>query len=143
MQSKFSTDEKPNAFEDITTYNNFYEFGTDKGDPAAHASALTIDPWSVKIDGMVEKPGDYDLADILAGVTLEERIYRFRCVEAWSMVVPWIGFPLGDLLARVNDGNEFRAGQFAQHTRVILSEVTYADDRNLHRRCGCHGFHRP
>lgn len=101
VQSKFSTDEKPNAFEDITTYNNFYEFGTDKGDPAAHASALTIDPWSVKIDGMVEKPGDYDLADILAGVTLEERIYRFRCVEAWSMVVPWIGFPLGDLLARV------------------------------------------
>lgn len=101
VKSEFSTDEKPNSFEDITTYNNFYEFGTDKGDPAAHAAALSVDPWSVKIDGMVERPGDYDLADILAGVTLEERIYRFRCVEAWSMVVPWIGFPLGDLLARV------------------------------------------
>lgn len=101
VKSEFSTDEKPNSFEDITTYNNFYEFGTDKGDPAAHAAALSVDPWSVKIDGMVERPGDYELADILAGVTLEERIYRFRCVEAWSMVVPWIGFPLGDLLARV------------------------------------------
>lgn len=101
VPSQLSTDEKPNTLEDITSYNNFYEFGTDKGDPAAHASALTVDPWSVKIDGMVERPGDYDLADILSGVTLEERIYRFRCVEAWSMVVPWIGFPLGDLLARV------------------------------------------
>jgi sulfoxide reductase catalytic subunit YedY len=101
VPSQLSTDEKPNTLEDITSYNNFYEFGTDKGDPAAHASALTVDPWSVKIDGMVDRPGDYDLADILSGVTLEERIYRFRCVEAWSMVVPWIGFPLGDLLARV------------------------------------------
>jgi len=101
VPSQLSTDETPNAFEDITSYNNFYEFGTDKGDPAAHASALTVDPWSVKIDGMVDRPGDYALDDILSGVTLEERIYRFRCVEAWSMVVPWIGFPLGDLLARV------------------------------------------
>lgn len=101
VPSPFSTDETPNTFEDITTYNNFYEFGTEKGAPAAHASALTVDPWSVKIDGMVDRPGDYDLADILAGVTLEERIYRFRCVEAWSMVVPWIGFPLGQLLSRV------------------------------------------
>ncbi|MFN6951645.1 MAG: protein-methionine-sulfoxide reductase catalytic subunit MsrP [Albidovulum sp.] len=99
--SAFSTDEKPNRFEDITSYNNFYEFGTDKGDPAAQASALTVEPWSVKIDGMVERPGAYDLADILSGVTLEERIYRFRCVEAWAMVVPWIGFPLGQLLSRV------------------------------------------
>ncbi len=101
VPSAFSTDEKPNTLEEITTYNNFYEFGTDKGDPAAHAGVLTVAPWSVKIDGMVGRPGSYGLADILSGVTLEERIYRLRCVEAWSMVVPWIGFPLSDLLARV------------------------------------------
>ncbi|MCB2117529.1 MAG: protein-methionine-sulfoxide reductase catalytic subunit MsrP [Rhodobacteraceae bacterium] len=99
--SVFSTDEKPNTLEEIASYNNFYEFGTDKRDPAAHAAALTTDPWSVKIDGMVDKPGDYDLADVLSGVALEERIYRLRCVEAWAMVVPWIGFQLSDLLARV------------------------------------------
>lgn len=97
--SKYSTDEKPNAFEDITAYNNFYEFGTGKEDPARHAHRLTIDPWSVKIDGMVDKPGSYGLEDILAKVSQEERIYRFRCVEAWSMVVPWYGFELNQLLA--------------------------------------------
>ncbi|WP_432448833.1 protein-methionine-sulfoxide reductase catalytic subunit MsrP [Aliiroseovarius marinus] len=97
--SKYSTDEKPNAFEDITAYNNFYEFGTGKEDPARNAHRLTIDPWSVKIDGMVDKPGSYGLEDILAKVSQEERIYRFRCVEAWSMVVPWYGFELNQLLA--------------------------------------------
>lgn len=99
--SAFSTNETPNTLEEISGYNNFYEFGTGKSDPADYASALTTDPWSVKIDGLVDKPGDYDLGDILAGVTLEERIYRLRCVEAWAMVVPWIGFQLSDLLARV------------------------------------------
>ena len=101
VPSKFSTDEMPNSLEDITTYNNFYEFGTGKDDPSRYADQLTTDPWSVKIDGMVDKPGDYDLADILGGVTMEERIYRMRCVEAWSMVVPWIGFELKTLLDRV------------------------------------------
>ena len=100
-KSAFSTDAEPNAFEDITSYNNFYEFGTGKDDPARYAGALTVDPWSVTIDGLVERPGRYDLADLLKGVALEERIYRFRCVEAWSMVVPWIGFPLAPLLDRV------------------------------------------
>ena len=100
-ESKYSTDAAPNSLEDITSYNNFYEFGLDKGDPAVYAQNLTVDPWSVKIDGMVAKPGDYDLADVLKGVSLEERIYRFRCVEAWAMVVPWIGFQLSDLLNRV------------------------------------------
>jgi sulfoxide reductase catalytic subunit YedY len=99
--SAFSTAEEPNSFEDITTYNNFYEFGTGKEDPARNASALTTDPWSIVIDGMVDKPGTYDLADILKDQPLEERIYRFRCVEAWSMVVPWIGFELSSLLNRV------------------------------------------
>ena len=99
--SSYSTDAKPNSLEDITGYNNFYEFGTGKEDPAAYASALTIDPWSVVIDGMVDKPGTYDLADLVKDQPLEERIYRFRCVEAWSMVVPWIGFQLSGLLDRV------------------------------------------
>lgn len=98
--SAYSTTATPNSYEDITGYNNYYEFGTGKEDPAAYAGTLTTSPWSVKIDGLVDKPGDYGLEDILANVTLEERIYRFRCVEGWSMVVPWIGFQLSDLLAR-------------------------------------------
>ena len=101
VPSKYSTDLEPNTWEDVTTYNNFYEFGTGKNDPAKHAHALTTDPWSVKIDGMVDKPGDYDLADLLKGVTLEERIYRLRCVEAWSAVIPWVGFELKTLLDRI------------------------------------------
>ncbi|MBY6117428.1 protein-methionine-sulfoxide reductase catalytic subunit MsrP [Mameliella alba] len=89
---------EPNAFEDITSYCNYYEFGTRKDDPAKNAHLLTTEPWSIKIDGMVDKPGDYALGDILSQMTIEERIYRFRCVEAWSMVVPWNGFELADLL---------------------------------------------
>ena len=92
---------EPNSWEDITSYNNYYEFGTGKGDPAAYAHQLTIDPWAIKIDGMVENPGDYSFADVLDGMEIEERIYRFRCVEAWSMVVPWNGFELADLLNKV------------------------------------------
>jgi sulfoxide reductase catalytic subunit YedY len=89
-------------FQDVTHYNNFYEFGTDKGDPAEHAGAMKTAPWSVAIEGEVEKPGIYALEDLLRGVDLEERIYRLRCVEAWSMVVPWIGFPLSALLKQFN-----------------------------------------
>ncbi|WP_104020169.1 protein-methionine-sulfoxide reductase catalytic subunit MsrP [Roseovarius nitratireducens] len=90
---------EPNDWEDITSYNNYYEFGTDKGDPARHAHRLTIEPWNVRIDGLVDRPGDYAFEDIMAKMTVEERLYRFRCVEAWSMVVPWNGFELADLLA--------------------------------------------
>ena len=100
-KSIYSTDAEPNALEDITGYNNFYEFGTGKEDPAAYAGSLTTAPWSIQIDGLVDKPGSYALDDILTGAPLEERIYRLRCVEAWSMVVPWIGFELGHLLAKV------------------------------------------
>ena len=99
--SPYSTDAESNSLEDITHYNNYYEFGYGKEDPAAYAEALTIDPWTVKVDGLVDKPGDYALADLISGLTIEERIYRFRCVEAWSMVVPWHGFELGALLAKV------------------------------------------
>ncbi|AHD11021.1 protein-methionine-sulfoxide reductase catalytic subunit MsrP [Phaeobacter gallaeciensis] len=102
---------EPNSWEDVTTYCNFYEFGTGKGDPAAYAGQMTTKPWSVEIDGLVERPGSYSMAQILETMTLEERIYRFRCVEAWSMVVPWQGFELADLLdlAGVQDGAKYVA----------------------------------
>lgn len=102
---------KANTFEEITTYNNFYEFGTGKDDPAKNAHMLTTAPWTVKIDGMVDKPGDYQFEDIMAKMTIEERLYRFRCVEAWSMVVPWNGFELADLLnmAGVQSGAKYVA----------------------------------
>ena len=87
-----------NEWEDITNYNNYYEFGTGKSDPAKYAGALSTTPWSVEINGLVDRPAVYHLEDILQKMTIEERIYRFRCVEAWSMVVPWNGFELADLL---------------------------------------------
>lgn len=101
----------PNTWEEITSYNNYYEFGTGKEDPARNAGNLTISPWSVQIDGLVDRPGAYGLEDILSQMTLEERIYRFRCVEAWSMVVPWTGFELADLLemAGVQSGAKYVA----------------------------------
>jgi sulfoxide reductase catalytic subunit YedY len=101
-KSSLSTDEKPTSLEDVTSYNNYYEFGTGKSDPAEYAHTLTTKPWRVKIDGLVGKPGDYALEDILKPAALEERIYRHRCVEGWSMVIPWVGFPLADLLKRVD-----------------------------------------
>lgn len=99
--SPLSTDETPNTFEEITNYNNFYEFGTGKEDPARNAGALTTDPWSVEITGLVDRPGSYGVEDLAPDNALEERIYRLRCVEAWSMVVPWIGVPLAGVLAKV------------------------------------------
>ncbi|MEW2919731.1 protein-methionine-sulfoxide reductase catalytic subunit MsrP [Ruegeria sp. ANG10] len=106
---------EPNTWEEITSYNNFYEFGTGKDDPAKYAGALTTEPWSVKIDGLVDNPGDYDFKDILSEMTVEERIYRFRCVEAWSMVIPWNGFELADLLnmAGVQEGAKYVAFETA------------------------------
>jgi sulfoxide reductase catalytic subunit YedY len=100
-KSSFSTDEKLTSLKDVTSYNNYYEFGVDKDDPAANAHTLTTKPWTVKIDGLVAKPADYALDDLIKPVALEERIYRMRCVEGWSMVIPWVGFPLADILKRV------------------------------------------
>jgi sulfoxide reductase catalytic subunit YedY len=101
------------SYDDATSYNNFYEFGTDKGDPARHAHQMTTEPWSIEIDGLVDNPGTYSLEDIVAGQTIEERIYRLRCVERWSMVIPWNGFELADLLERVGvqDGARYVAFQ--------------------------------
>lgn len=98
--AKFSVPDSPNSYEDITTYNNFYEFGSEKGDPAANAHTLRTRPWSVTVSGEAEVTGKFTLEDILKPHALEERIYRLRCVERWSMVIPWVGFPLGDLVKR-------------------------------------------
>ncbi|WP_170457704.1 protein-methionine-sulfoxide reductase catalytic subunit MsrP [Ruegeria arenilitoris] len=104
-----------NTWEEITSYNNYYEFGTRKDDPAKYAHTLTTEPWSVTIDGLVDRPGEYDFQDIMSEMTIEERIYRFRCVEAWSMVVPWNGFELADLLnmAGVQEGAKYVAFETA------------------------------
>ena len=95
-----AADNQPNTWEDITTYNNFYEFGTDKSDPARYASSLQTTPWSVTVDGECEKPGTLTLEDLLKPHATQEHIYRLRCVEGWSMVIPWLGFPLADLIKR-------------------------------------------
>ncbi len=105
----------PNTWEEITSYNNYYEFGTRKDDPAKYAHMLVTEPWSIKIDGLVDKPGEYDFKDVMSEMTVEERIYRFRCVEAWSMVIPWNGFELADLLnmAGVQEGAKYVAFETA------------------------------
>jgi sulfoxide reductase catalytic subunit YedY len=110
--SGFSTNESLTPYEDITRYNNFYEFGMDKGDPAKYAAGLTTAPWSVAMEGEIDKPGSYTFEDILSWVELEERIYRLRCVEAWSMVVPWIGFPLSDLIKKLQPTSRAKYLQF-------------------------------
>ena len=115
MARSSGSDLEVNSYEDITQYNNYYEFGTRKDDPARNAHRLTTAPWNVQIDGMVDNPGDYAMADIMNAMTIEERIYRFRCVEAWSMVVPWNGFELADLLdmAGVQEGAKYVAFETA------------------------------
>ncbi|MBN8465571.1 protein-methionine-sulfoxide reductase catalytic subunit MsrP [Corallococcus exiguus] len=100
-QGLFSTDEPRTPYEDITTYNNFYELGLDKNDPARRAHLLKTRPWTVVIDGEVHKPWTVDVDQLISAFPLEERVYRMRCVEAWSMVIPWLGLPLGKLLDRV------------------------------------------
>ncbi|WP_171212933.1 protein-methionine-sulfoxide reductase catalytic subunit MsrP [Ruegeria sp. HKCCA5426] len=117
MSHKASAQEalEPNTWEEITSYNNYYEFGTRKDDPAKYAHSLVTEPWSIKIDGLVDRPGEYDFKDVMSEMTVEERIYRFRCVEAWSMVIPWNGFELSDLLnmAGVQEGAKFVAFETA------------------------------
>jgi len=112
---------KPNTWEEITTYNNFYEFGTGKSDPASYAGGFNPAPWSIEIGGLVDNPGTFTLDQITEGMTIEERIYRFRCVEAWSMVVPWNGFMLSELLNRA--GVQGRAKYVAFETVVRPEEM--------------------
>jgi sulfoxide reductase catalytic subunit YedY len=103
-KSAFVVDESVdplNTFEQITSYNNYYEFGTNKSDPARNAGRLTVKPWTVKVDGLVKKPGNYGVEDLIDFKSLEERVYRHRCVERWSMVIPWIGVPLSAVLNKI------------------------------------------
>jgi sulfoxide reductase catalytic subunit YedY len=112
-------DEELNPYEHVTQYNNFYEFGTDKRDPYQNSGDFNPRPWKVSIGGEVNKPGDYDLDDLLSGVTMEDRVYRLRCVEAWSMVIPWYGFPLSELINRVEPtGN----ANFVEFKTVVRPE---------------------
>jgi sulfoxide reductase catalytic subunit YedY len=99
-RSKYSTTEEPNSFEDISTYNNYYEFGTSKGDPARNSATFEPRPWSITVSGHAENTGAFDLEDFVKPHQLEERVYRMRCVEAWSMVIPWVGIPLADVIHR-------------------------------------------
>lgn len=113
--------DKPTAYADASSYNNFYEFGTDKSDPAAHAHTLKTTPWSVEIEGLVKRPGKWALEDLLKLSPLEERIYRLRCVEGWSMVIPWIGYSLADLIKRVEPLGSAKFVEF----------VTLADPKSM------------
>ena len=110
---------EPNSLEDITTYNNYYEFGTGKADPAQNAHKLVTSPWSITVDGLVDNPGEYSVADLLEGLDIEERIYRFRCVEAWSMVVPWNGVELADIL---NKAGVQANGKYVAFETVVQPE---------------------
>jgi sulfoxide reductase catalytic subunit YedY len=108
----FGTTEAQTPYEAITTYNNFYEFGTDKASPARNAAALRTRPWTVKVDGECARSADYHLEDLAGPGALEERVYRMRCVEGWSMVIPWVGFPLADLIRRAEPNGRARFLEF-------------------------------
>jgi sulfoxide reductase catalytic subunit YedY len=112
VNPRYCVNEAPNRLEEIASYNNFYEFGTDKESPGRNAHLLKTRPWSVTVYGDAEVRGMFDLEDLLKGQALEERIYRFRCVEAWSLVVPWVGFPLSNLLTRFKPGSKARFVEF-------------------------------
>lgn len=133
----YTTNESHTPLEDVTTYNNFYEFGTGKTDPSMNARNFSIDPWKVEISGAVAKPGSYNLEDFLAPHALEERVYRLRCVEAWSMVIPWIGFPLADLIKRLEPTADAKFIEFqtlvdpeqmpAQNSRLATIDWPYQE----------------
>ena len=104
--------DRPTAVKDATTYNNFYEFGTDKGDPAQYSSSLQTRPWTVSIEGEVKKPLTLDIDSLLKLAPLEERVYRLRCVEGWSMVIPWIGYPLAELIRKAEPNGNAKYVEF-------------------------------
>lgn len=126
-QSSYIVDDKITPKEDATTYNNYYEFGTNKSDPASYSGDFKPMPWKIKIDGMVAKPIEVDVADLIAKMPLEERIYRFRCVEAWSMVIPWTGFMLSDLLKQAEPSGSAKYVAFQTALRPEeMPGVSYA-----------------
>ncbi|MEO8360416.1 MAG: protein-methionine-sulfoxide reductase catalytic subunit MsrP [Vicinamibacteria bacterium] len=109
-------DDKPTPFADVTGYNNFYEFGTDKSDPAANSKNFKTTPWTIEVDGLAAKKGKFQLEDFIKPSTVEDRIYRFRCVEAWSMVIPWRGIPLADVIKRAEP---LPSAKFVQFTTLF------------------------
>jgi methionine sulfoxide reductase catalytic subunit len=115
-KSPLSTDEKLNDYTDVTTYNNFYEFGTGKDEPHRNARGFKPRPWKLAIEGHVAKPAAYDIDEFIKPYTLEERIYRLRCVEAWSMVIPWVGIPLADVIKRVEPTSK---AQYVEFTTLL------------------------
>jgi sulfoxide reductase catalytic subunit YedY len=133
-KGKYDTTEKPTPFEDVTTYNNYYEFGTGKDDPARRSKNFRPKPWTVKVEGMCKKPASYNFDDLVKGLTTEDRIYRMRCVEAWSMVIPWAGFPLRALIDKLEPLPsakyvEFKTlvdpGQFPEQGRSFLKVLDW------------------
>src|SRR5215831_1178374 len=116
---KQQEEDKPNTWDEITTYNNYYEFGTDKEDPSANARKFKTRPWTVKVDGLVKKPADYALEDLVKPFKVEDRIYRFRCVEAWSMVIPWQGIPLASMINRFDP---LPSAKYVQFTTIYAPE---------------------
>jgi sulfoxide reductase catalytic subunit YedY len=121
-------DDELTSLEDVTGYNNFYEFGTDKGDPRANAHTLRPRPWSVRVEGEVAKAATYDLDEFVKPYRQEERVYRMRCVEGWSMVIPWLGFPLADLLKRVQPTSKAR---FVEFTTLLDPKQMPGQRRNV------------
>jgi methionine sulfoxide reductase catalytic subunit len=119
-RSQYSTDEEPNSFEDISTYNNYYEFGTGKEDPSRNSGEFEPRPWSLTVSGHAEKTGSFNLEDFVKPYRLEERIYRMRCVEAWSMVIPWVGIPLANVIKQF---------QPTSRARFVAFETLHDPDR--------------
>jgi sulfoxide reductase catalytic subunit YedY len=111
-KSPFSASDKLTPYSDVTTYNNFYEFGTDKADPAHNAQKFKPRPWTVKVEGEAKKTGTFDVDELIRPHALEERIYRLRCVEAWSMVIPWVGIPLGEVIKRLEPTSRAKFVEF-------------------------------
>jgi sulfoxide reductase catalytic subunit YedY len=126
--SALSTSQVPNSWEDITTYNNFYEFGTGKEDPARYSGNFQPRPWTVRVSGHCDRPGDYAFEDLLSNQALEERIYRLRCVEAWSMVVPWVGIELGAMLKRFEPNSK---AKFVRFSTVLRPEEMPGQRRRI------------
>ncbi len=121
--------EKTTDYKDASTYNNYYEFGTDKSDPARNAHTLKTTPWTVEVEGLVKKPGKYTLEDLLKLSAQEERIYRMRCVEGWSMVIPWVGYSLGELIKRVEPLGNAKFVEF--HTLADPKTMPFVGSRVL------------
>jgi len=128
--SPLSTGDTINSLEDITTYNNFYEFGTDKRDPYKNATEFNPHPWSLSVEGECNKAGIYNLEDLINSNTLEERIYRLRCVEGWSMVIPWVGFSLADMLKKFEPSSKAKYVEFT--TLFDKSRMPGQERRVLH-----------